>query len=85
MFDTLKEKFGPGLLYAALAVGVSHLVSSPTAGATYGLIMVAYAVLVCLVKYPTFLFGATYAAATGETLVDGYAKMGKVVVVLFFL
>ena len=59
MFNTLKEKFGPGLLYAAVAVGVSHLVSSPTAGATYGLIMVAYAVLVCLVKYPTFLFGAT--------------------------
>ena len=85
MFNTLKEKFGPGLLYAAVAVGVSHLVSSPTAGATYGLIMVAYAVLVCLVKYPTFLFGATYAAATGETLVDGYAKMGKWVVVLFFL
>jgi len=85
MFNTLKEKFGPGLLYAALAVGVSHLVSSPTAGATYGLIMVAYAVLVCLIKYPTFLFGATYAAATGGTLVDGYAKMGKWVVVLFFL
>lgn len=85
MYNTLKEKFGPGLLYAAVAVGVSHLVSSPTAGATYGLIMVAYAILVCLVKYPTFLFGATYAAATGETLVDGYAKMGKWVVVLFFL
>lgn len=85
MFNTLKEKFGPGLLYAALAVGVSHLVSSPTAGATYGLIMVAYAVLVCLIKYPTFLFGATYAAATGGTLVDGYAKMGKWVVVLFFV
>lgn len=84
MFKTLQEKLGPGLLYAAVAVGVSHLVSSPTAGATYGLIMVAYAVLVCLIKYPTFLFGATYAAATGETLVEGYKRMGKWVVVLFF-
>ena len=84
MFRTLQEKLGPGLLYAAVAVGVSHLVSSTTAGATYGLIMVGYMVLVCLVKYPTFLFGATYAAATGETLVEGYTRMGKWVVVLFF-
>ena len=84
MFKTLQEKLGPGLLYAAVAVGVSHLVSSTTAGATYGFIMVGYMVLVCLVKYPTFLFGATYAAATGETLVEGYTRMGKWVVVLFF-
>ncbi len=84
MFKTLQEKLGPGLLYAAVAVGVSHLVSSTTAGATYGFIMIGYMVLVCLVKYPTFLFGATYAAATGETLVEGYTRMGKWVVVLFF-
>jgi len=84
MLKTIQEKLGPGLLYAAAAVGVSHLVSSTTAGATYGMIMVLYAVVVCLVKYPTFLFGATYAAATGETLVDGYGRLGKWVVVLFF-
>lgn len=84
MFKTLQEKLGPGLLYAAVAVGVSHLVSSTTAGATYGFVMVGYMILVCLVKYPTFLFGATYAAATGETLVEGYTRMGKWVVVLFF-
>ena len=84
MFKTLQEKLGPGLLYAAVAVGVSHLVSSTTAGATYGFIMVGYMVLVCLVKYPTFLFGATYAAATGDTLVEGYMRMGRWVVVLFF-
>jgi Mn2+/Fe2+ NRAMP family transporter len=84
MFKAIQEKLGPGLLYAAAAVGVSHLVSSTTAGATYGLIMVAYVVLVCIVKYPTFLFGARYTAATGESLVDGYERMGKWVVVLFF-
>ena len=84
MLKTLQEKLGPGLLYAAAAVGVSHLVSSTTAGATYGLIMLGYMILVCLVKYPTFLFGARYTAATGDSLVDGYTKMGKWVVVLFF-
>ena len=85
MSKALQEKLGPGLLYAAVAVGVSHLVSSTTAGATYGFVMVGFMVLVCLVKYPTFLFGAIYAAATGETLVEGYTRMGKWVVVLFFL
>jgi Mn2+/Fe2+ NRAMP family transporter len=85
MLKKVQEKLGPGLLYAASAVGVSHLVSSTTAGATYGMIMVLYAIVVCLVKYPTFLFGATYAAATGETLVDGYGRLGKWVVMLFFL
>jgi len=84
VFKKLQEKLGPGLLYAAVAVGVSHLVSSTTAGATYGFVMVGFMVLVCLVKYPTFLFGATYAAATGETLVAGYLRMGKWVVWLFF-
>ena len=84
MLKKIQEKLGPGLLYAASAVGVSHLVSSTTAGATYGMIMVLYVIVVCLVKYPTFLFGATYAAATGETLVDGYGRLGKWVVVLFF-
>lgn len=85
MFKFIQEKLGPGLLYAAVAVGVSHLVSSTTAGATYGLIMMGYMVVVCLVKYPTFLFGATYAAATGETLVEGYTRMGRWVVALFFV
>ena len=84
MFKAVQEKLGPGLLYAAAAVGVSHLVSSTTAGATYGLAMAAYVVVGCLIKYPTFLFGANYAAATGETLVEGYRRMGKWVVVLLF-
>lgn len=84
MLNLIKEKLGPGLLYAAAAVGVSHLVSSTTAGATYGLVMVAYVVFVCMVKYPTFLFGARYAAITGETLIDGYERMGKWVVILLF-
>jgi len=84
MFKLLAEKLGPGLLYAAVAVGVSHLVSSTIAGASYGLVMVGYMIAVCLIKYPTFLFGARYTAATGETLVEGYTRMGRWVVVLFF-
>ena len=84
MFKTLQEKLGPGLVYAGVAIGVSHLVQSTTAGANFGLIMCAYMVFVCLVKYPTFLFGARYTGATGKTLVDGYEEMGKWIVLLYF-
>ncbi|MDT8398133.1 MAG: hypothetical protein RQ899_05925 [Pseudomonadales bacterium] len=75
VLGALRERLGPGILYAATAVGVSHLVQSTRAGASYGLIMVAYVVFMCLLKYPTFLFGARYTVASGETLVDGYLKI----------
>lgn len=84
MIKNIGEKLGPGLLYAATAVGVSHLVSSTQAGGQYGLIMAAFVVFVCLLKYPPFLFGARYAAATGETLVDGYARLGKWILYAIF-
>lgn len=75
---------GPGLLFAASAVGVSHLVQSTRAGADFGLTMAVLIVAVCLVKYPAFRFGAEYAAATGESLVEAYGRQGRWLL-LFFL
>ena len=77
MFNYLKSTLGPGLVFAAVAVGTSHVVQSTRAGATYGLSMIFLVVLVCMVKYPTYLFSSRYAALTGQTVVDGYAKRGK--------
>ncbi len=77
MFNYIKNNLGPGLIFAAVAVGTSHVVQSTRAGATYGLSMIFLVVLVCLVKYPTYLFSSRYAAITGETVIDGYAKRGK--------
>jgi Mn2+/Fe2+ NRAMP family transporter len=85
ILQTIKEKLGPGLVYAGVAVGVSHLVQSTTAGARFGLVMMGYLALVCLVKYPTFLFGARYTSVTGKTLVDGYEEKGRWIVMLYFL
>ncbi|MFH1568216.1 MAG: divalent metal cation transporter, partial [Gemmatimonadota bacterium] len=72
----LSTKLGPGLLLAAAAVGTSHLVQSTRAGAEYGLTFALPIVLVCLLKYPVFRFAAVYAAATGNTLIEGYARRG---------
>lgn len=76
---------GPGLLMAGAAVGVSHLVQSTRAGAEYGLALIALVLLGCLVKFPFLAFGPRYAAATGESLITGYRRMGPWALGLFAL
>jgi Mn2+/Fe2+ NRAMP family transporter len=71
------RQLGPGLLFAAAAIGVSHLVQSTRAGADYGLGLLWALLLVHVFKYPFFQFGPRYAAATKETLLHGYYKLGK--------
>ena len=71
------SKLGPGLLFAGAAIGVSHLVQSTRAGADYGWGLIWALLLINLFKYPFFQFGPRYAQATGESLLDGYHKLGK--------
>lgn len=79
------EKFGPGLLFAATAVGVSHLVQSTRAGAEFGLTMAVLIIFACLIKYPAFRFGAEYAAAAEESLIVGYERQGRWLLMFFFI
>lgn len=71
------QKLGPGLLFAGAAIGVSHLVQSTKAGANFGFGLLWALLLINLIKYPFFQFGPRYAAATGESLLEGYKKLGK--------
>jgi len=79
------KKLGPGLLFAGAAIGVSHLVQSTRAGADFGLGLLWALLLVNLFKYPFFQYGPRYASATGESLLDGYKKLGKGVLVTYFI
>jgi Mn2+/Fe2+ NRAMP family transporter len=79
------KKIGPGLLFAGAAIGVSHLVQSTRAGADFGFGLIWALLLVNLFKYPFFQFGPRYASATGESLLDGYKKLGKPVLIAYFL
>ena len=79
------QKLGPGLLFAGAAIGVSHLVQSTRAGADFGFGLLWALVLIHLVKYPFFQFGPRYASATGESLLEGYRKLGKSVLILYGL
>ena len=71
------QNLGPGLLFAGAAIGVSHLVQSTKAGANFGFGLLWALLLINLIKYPFFQFGPRYAAATGESLLEGYNKLGK--------
>ena len=73
----LLRSLGPGIMMAAAAVGGSHLVASTKAGAIYGWQLAILILLVNLFKYPFFKAGVQYTMGTGESLVEGYAKLGK--------
>jgi Mn2+/Fe2+ NRAMP family transporter len=66
---------GPGLVMAATAIGASHLVLAPTAGAAYGWSLLWLMTFSHLYKYPAFEFGPRFAVATGTSLVEGYARV----------
>jgi Mn2+/Fe2+ NRAMP family transporter len=77
------SSFGPGLLWAAAAIGVSHLVQSTRAGADAGFALAGVILLALVLKYPFFEYGPRYAAATGESLVEGYQRIGRWAVWLY--
>ncbi len=73
----LVQTVGPGIMYAGAAIGVSHLVQSTRAGANYGFTLIWAVIVVHLFKYPFFEFGHRYTAATGESLLVGYRRVGR--------
>lgn len=81
----LKQSLGPGLLMAAAAIGVSHLVQSTRAGASFGFALVWAVVLANFFKYPFLEYGPRYAIATGESMIEGYKRLGTWAIVLFAL
>lgn len=81
--STILQKLGPGLLYAGAAIGVSHLIQSTRAGASFGLSMLLVVIIANFLKYPFFQYGPRYTAATGKSLLHGYKKLGIWAVWLF--
>ena len=84
-FNKVFQIYGPGILFASTAIGVSHLVQATRAGSEYGLTLLWAIILANLFKYPFFEYGSRYAAATNESILDGYLKIGKWSLVLYFI
>ena len=76
---------GPGILFASTAIGVSHLVQSTRAGADFGLMILGFVIVVTLLKYPFFEYGSRYANSTQTSIIDGYKKLGRPALWLYFL
>jgi Mn2+/Fe2+ NRAMP family transporter len=72
-------------MYAGAAIGVSHLVQSTRAGADYGFTLVWVVIAIHLFKYPFFEYGHRYTAATGDSLLVGYQRLGRWALVGFLL
>ncbi len=79
------KKLGPGLLFAGAAIGVSHLVQSTRAGADFGWGLLWALLIVNLFKFPFFQFGPRFALATKKSLLEGYFKMGKIYLWIYFI
>lgn len=82
--SNLLKTLGPGILFASTCIGVSHLVQSTRAGAAFGFALVPFVVAANVFKYPFFEFGSRYANATGESIIDGYKRLGKWMLWLYF-
>ena len=74
---------GPGIIYAAAAVGTSHLIQSTRAGADYGYSLIGLLALTFVFKYPAFEYSYRYTAATGRSLLQGYLDEGRWALGLF--
>ena len=84
-FNNLSKTLGPGLLFASTAIGVSHLVQSTRAGANYGFALVGFIIAANVFKFPFFEFGSRYANIKGESIIDGYKRIGNWMLWLYFL
>ena len=76
---------GPGILFASTAIGVSHLIQSTRAGADFGLLIMGFVILAMILKYPFFEYGSRYANSTQTSIIDGYKKLGKSALWLYFI
>jgi len=84
-YKNILKTIGPGILFAGAAIGGSHLIQSTRAGADYGFDLLTIVILINIFKYPFFEFGHRYTAVTGESILNGYAKLGKSTLWVFYI
>lgn len=71
------KRLGVSVAFSGAAVGVSHVVQATRAGADFSLGLLPIIVGCLVLKYPAFLFGPLYTQVSGESVVHGYARIGK--------
>ncbi len=71
------QKFGPGIITACAAIGISHFAQATRAGSYFGYDLLWLILLAHIAKYPFIEFGNRYTSATGESFLVGYWRYSK--------
>ncbi|MCP4522425.1 MAG: divalent metal cation transporter [Cytophagales bacterium] len=84
-FQNFVKTFGPGIMFAGTCIGGSHLVQSTKAGANYGFSLLLIILLANIFKYPFFEFASRYTSATGDSILEGYKRLGNWTLYLYLI
>jgi Mn2+/Fe2+ NRAMP family transporter len=76
---------GPGLVFALTILGPGDIFSNAAAGAAYGYSLLWALLLSLLFRYVWVSTSAKYVIVTGESLLSGYARLGKPVLWILFI
>lgn len=82
-WQRLAKTIGPGIMFAGTCIGGSHLLQSTKAGAFYGFGLLVIVLLANFFKYPFFEFASRYTNATGDSILEGYRRLGKSPLVIY--
>jgi Mn2+/Fe2+ NRAMP family transporter len=79
-------QLGPGLIWAMIAIGQTHVILATYSGARFGFSLLWVILLAHVFTYPVFEYGPRYAVATGKSLLDAYMQFPRfgVIMKIFF-
>jgi len=80
------RQLGPGLIWAMVAIGQTHVILATYSGARFGFSLLWVILLAHVLTYPVFEYGPRYAVATGGSLIDAYMQLPRlrIPMMLFF-
>jgi Mn2+/Fe2+ NRAMP family transporter len=70
-------QLGPGLIWAMIAIGQTHIILATYSGARFGFSLLWVILLAHIFTYPVFEYGPRYAVATGGSLIDAYMQLPR--------
>ena len=82
---SIYHSLGPGILLAATAIGVSHLIQSVQAGAKYGYFFIIMIILAHIIKYPFFEAAPRYSSITKRSLLYGYYLLNPKYLIIYLI
>jgi len=71
------SQLGPGLIWAMVAIGQTHVILATYSGARFGFSLLWVILLAHILTYPVFEYGPRYAVATGGSLIDAYMRIPR--------